>query len=245
MKRKIRIATLLITIPLVGISLAGCALGTSPEQKNESADLPTDKDLISTYVLQIEHYEELIQRLENDLLYIKEENYITAAEYQQKIKELEAALNALSSKNEIPDTPHTGTLDKNDNEVINPPSDLSVTSFSISEIDGKLTVTGYSGNQTELDIPSQIDGSALASIGESAFADSNIKKITLPDTVTTIGWFAFSGCKELREITIPESVSLIGYGAFDGCSSDLVIVCAPNSYAERYAQSWGIAYRYD
>ena len=57
MKRKIRITTLLITIPLVGISLFGCAPRTSPEQKNGSADLPTDKDLISTYVLQIEHYE--------------------------------------------------------------------------------------------------------------------------------------------------------------------------------------------
>lgn len=245
MKRKIRIATLLITIPLVGISLFGCAARTSPEQKNESADLPTDKDLISTYVLQIEHYEELIHRLENDLLYIKEENYITTAEYQQKIKELETALNALSSENEIPDTPHTGTLDKNDNEVINPPSDLSVTSFSISESDGKLTVTGYSGNQTELTLPSQIDGLEIVAIGESAFAGSNVFKLTIPNTVTTIDWFAFSGCKDLIEITIPSSVTLIGYGAFDGCSSDLVIICSPNSYAERYAQSWGIAYRYD
>ena len=242
MKRKKQLTALLITSALISISLFGCASGTSPEQENESVNLPTDKDMTSTYVAQIEYYEKLILKLENDLLYIKEENYITTAEYREKIAELEEAIKILSDKSELSDNPSAETLGKNNNEEASPPSDLAISLFSTTESDGNLTVTGYSGNQTELTIPSQIDGLEIVAIGESAFAGSNVIKLTIPDTVTTIDWFAFSGCNDLIEITIPSSVSLIGYGAFDGCSSDLVIVCERDSYAEKYAQSWGLSY---
>ena len=43
--------------------------------------------------------------------------------------------------------------------------------------------------------------------------------VTIPDGVTSIGAYAFSGCSGLTSVTIPSSVTDIGYGAFDGCTS--------------------------
>jgi len=42
---------------------------------------------------------------------------------------------------------------------------------------------------------------------------------TIPDSVTSIGYSAFSGCSSLTSITIPDSVTSIGSSAFRGCSS--------------------------
>jgi len=46
----------------------------------------------------------------------------------------------------------------------------------------------------------------------------------VPDTVTSIGDEALSGCSVLSGISIPSSVSSIGYEAFQGCSSLLSVV---------------------
>lgn len=44
------------------------------------------------------------------------------------------------------------------------------------------------------------------------------KNSVIPEDVTSIGEYAFSGCSGLAEITIPEGVTSIGGGAFYGCS---------------------------
>ncbi|MDR1796743.1 MAG: leucine-rich repeat protein [Clostridiales Family XIII bacterium] len=53
------------------------------------------------------------------------------------------------------------------------------------------------------------EGSALASIGENAFVESNITGIALPDTVQSIGPGAFSWCRELKTVNLPEGLSAI------------------------------------
>ncbi|MBQ5969748.1 MAG: leucine-rich repeat domain-containing protein [Clostridia bacterium] len=42
---------------------------------------------------------------------------------------------------------------------------------------------------------------------------------TIPDSVTSIGWGAFCGCRSLRSVTIPDSVITIGGWAFGYCDS--------------------------
>ena len=54
--------------------------------------------------------------------------------------------------------------------------------------------------------------------------------ITIPDSVTTIGDWAFEGCKSLTTIHLPESVTTIGDSAFWGCES-LILINIPNSVA--------------
>ncbi len=57
---------------------------------------------------------------------------------------------------------------------------------------------------------------------------SSLTSITIPDSVTSIGYDAFSGCKSLTSITIPDSVTSIGYDAFSGCNS-LTSITIPDS----------------
>lgn len=57
-------------------------------------------------------------------------------------------------------------------------------------------------------------------IADRAFIDTGIKNdqlesVSIPNSVSIIGAYAFSGCKKLVSITIPESVTKIGAGAFN------------------------------
>lgn len=57
-------------------------------------------------------------------------------------------------------------------------------------------------------------------IGANAFSNClNLKKITMPDTITDIGECAFSKCSALSSIEISDNVVSIGNSAFSGCSS--------------------------
>lgn len=57
--------------------------------------------------------------------------------------------------------------------------------------------------------------SNVTSIEDCAFERSRIVAITIPESVTRIGDYVFSGCTDLTDITIPETVTNIGFGSFD------------------------------
>ena len=70
---------------------------------------------------------------------------------------------------------------------------------------------------------------SVTSIGVSAFSGcSFLTSITIPNSVTSIGDYAFYDCSSLTSITIPNSVTSIGEGAFYECSS-LTSITLPNS----------------
>lgn len=54
-----------------------------------------------------------------------------------------------------------------------------------------------------------------------------IQTIIIEDGVTSVGYFAFSGCENLTEITLPDSIEVIGQSAFWKCSS-LMEITIPN-----------------
>ena len=59
---------------------------------------------------------------------------------------------------------------------------------------------------------------SVTNIGYEAFYGcSGLTSITIPNSVTSIGGFAFSGCSNLTSINIPNSVTSIGGYTFDGC----------------------------
>lgn len=49
--------------------------------------------------------------------------------------------------------------------------------------------------------------------------ESRVRKVVIPNSVTSIGDWAFSHCSRLTSITIPDSVTSIGGGAFHNCST--------------------------
>ena len=60
---------------------------------------------------------------------------------------------------------------------------------------------------------------SVTSIGEYAFSDcSGLTSVTIGNSVTSIGKYAFWGCTGLTSVTIPNSVTSIGESAFDDCT---------------------------
>ena len=90
-------------------------------------------------------------------------------------------------------------------------------------IDGELIAFAPAG-LTSYTIPNSV-----TSIGEYAFYDcSSLTSITIPNSVTSIGEYAFEDCSSLKSITIPNSVTEIEHYAFYGCSS-LTSITIPDS----------------
>ena len=84
----------------------------------------------------------------------------------------------------------------------------------------------------QMDVPREIDGFRVTAIGDYAFfgyTESNTpERITLPDTVISIGDGTFQGCFSLTEVTLPASLISVGEYAFADCEA-LMQVIMPDS----------------
>ena len=90
----------------------------------------------------------------------------------------------------------------------------------------KTTIVCYPAGKTETTytIPNSV-----TSIGGSAFSGcSGLTSVTIGNSVTSIGSSAFYNCRGLTSVTIPNSVTSIGSDAFSSCSG-LTSVTIPNS----------------
>ncbi|HBH95295.1 MAG TPA: hypothetical protein DDX91_06045 [Ruminococcaceae bacterium] len=110
--------------------------------------------------------------------------------------------------------------------------------------DGTLVITSCkraAGSSTEITVPEKIGKDTVTAIGDYAFSSvrsrlteeqsifrKQITRITLPDTIKTIGIGAFLDCSALREINIPDGVREINEQAFSGCRN-LKEICLPDS----------------
>lgn len=93
--------------------------------------------------------------------------------------------------------------------------------------DGTLTLTRYHGDETEVTIPSSIDGrrvtrleGSIGSLKVSIFHPNprNVHTIIIEEGIEEIGKRAFLDCVNLVSVTIPTSVKVLGEEAFAGCS---------------------------
>lgn len=192
-----------------------------------------------------EEYLSRIAELNSTVLTLKEERFITKAEYEARIKALMTEIAALESRLALLDA----TNGREDLPVGGAPSDPAETTpqkdppaamaFHYEIRDGRAVILAYQGNETRVVIPAAIEGYPVTSIGDNAFKAAAVVSVEIPYSVTDIGWFAFSDCTTLTDLTLPASVESIGYGAFDGCPS-LTVYCPENSYAAAYATSFAL-----
>ena len=98
--------------------------------------------------------------------------------------------------------------------------------------DGTYEVSGIGTcTDTDIIIPSVVDGYRVTSIGYRAFRDcTSLMNVTISDSVTSIGEEAFRSCSSLTSIAIPNSVTSIGDFAFYNCRS-LTSVTIPDGVA--------------
>ena len=98
---------------------------------------------------------------------------------------------------------------------------------------GTATITGYSGEQTDIILPNMIDGYTITSIGDLAFYSEEFRgesiSVTIPDSVVSIGEKAFWN-RNVRSINLPDGLESIGYGAFVGCDECQFRVSANHPY---------------
>ena len=84
---------------------------------------------------------------------------------------------------------------------------------SIVQFSEEVVGRGYFQSLTSVTIPNTV-----TSIGSYAFYFcSGLTSVSIPNSVTSIGEGAFHGCGGLTSITIPDSVISIGHSAFYGC----------------------------
>lgn len=76
-----------------------------------------------------------------------------------------------------------------------------------------------------------INGNNLTTIGNSAFQESGLSSITLPQGLTTIGGSAFKQCTKLESINLPSTLTSINGAAFLGCSALTTINFSEATYA--------------
>ncbi len=111
-------------------------------------------------------------------------------------------------------------------------ADAADYTYTVNE-DGTATLTGYTGKDTRLTLPAELDGHAVTAIGDEAFAEEfnakkGLAKVVVPDGVTSIGNNAFRYCMHLRTVVLPEGLLSIGSSAFVWCE-ELTSINLPDS----------------
>ena len=116
-----------------------------------------------------------------------------------------------------------------------------ILSGSLAEGEFEYTAKGKNAEITvingtgEIEVPAELDGKKVTSIGMYVFnGNTTVKKVTLPEGLQKIERSAFANNDKLKELNIPDSVTSIGNGAFSSCSALETVEISP------YHKTYGI-----
>lgn len=108
---------------------------------------------------------------------------------------------------------------------------------------GKVTgaVYGYAGTAENITIKSEVTIQGVTYpvtyIGKGAFLVAKVKKVTLPDTITSIGLSAFESCKALTSVRLSKKLTDLGHSAFAGCTK-LTSIEVPSGVTYLYTSTF-------
>ena len=126
----------------------------------------------------------------------------------------------------------------------------------------RIRITGYTGDNDDVTVPSEIGGFTVNELGSRAFADRKVIQVAVPDTVKKLRAGCFSGstvecvvfaeglimlpervfanCEMLKHVHLPCTLQQIGEYAFGGCKALESIVVPGSCYrikSEAFAYS--------
>ena len=213
---------ILLSLLIILVTLISACTVKNPEQPSTDTQAPTASNTDAK-----------IKELEDQILLLIQSQELSGNELKQEIALLNSEIQKLK---ETQETPKESTQTPNSTETEAP----SIFKYTLEG--GKATITSINSDEGAIIIPSLIDGYQVYAIGSEALASSSVRTVVISDGIEKLDWFAFRNCISLSSITIPSSVTSIGYGAFDNTAKTLTIQCVRDSFAHRYAQSYGLTY---
>ncbi len=109
--------------------------------------------------------------------------------------------------------------DSTASEEPNPPEPTFVcnpSDYTYKAVEGGLSITGYTGTDTQIELPSERNGQPVIAIAPAAFQGNvTLSGVVIPKSITKLGNHAFFGCTSLTTLTVSDSVTTIGPNAFD------------------------------
>ena len=112
--------------------------------------------------------------------------------------------------------------------------------------EGTVAVVGYTGEETEVTVPSQVEyeGTTYDVVAASGTFEGNetVESIVFPETVRLVDEYALDGCSALKAVVFPGTIEVISGVMFNGCSS---LVSVEVVGGDRYVSSDGVVYGSD
>lgn len=216
MKKKQFLCILSILVILITV-ISSCNMQTPKPSETESSQSNTDSDRI--------------KELEAQIIMLMQNQQLSDNERKKEISQLEAAIEKLKATDSVENPSETQSSTDNEQKNL---------TYTIEN--GSAVITAIYTNEESFTIPAVIDGFQVAAIGSDAIKSTTLKSVIISSGIEKLDWFAFRNSLSLSSVSIPDSVLSIGYGAFDNTSKSLVIHCSRDSFAHKYAQSYGITY---
>ena len=113
---------------------------------------------------------------------------------------------------------------------VNADQTVTITKF-LGPVDSANHVDSTNNGPYDIEIPTELGGHTVTGLGEYSFSGylsaaqsnepyqfgRNIHSVTIPQSVTSIGDYAFSRCEKMDSLTINDATTSIGSWAFDEC----------------------------
>ena len=127
-----------------------------------------------------------------------QETLAAESEESEQVTETAAEQTEIASDDEVEQTDQQSEQ----NQIAVQSEEYAQDDFTYEVLNGTYcAITGYTGKDSEIIIPSEINGYCVQSLSANVFAGNlTIKKIILPETIESIGNNAFKGCSQLEYI---------------------------------------------